>query len=115
MARQLVEIAVESKTDITMQAMRYPTTLFTLNHRCIATTVLEENDLFATFQCLSGLGKQQGGKGAVHHLAALQILNINNLYFRQFYSFVTFLQRHQTIFPCLRIIIGFEGRGRCTK
>ena len=108
MARQLVEIAVESKTDITMLAMRYPTTLFTLNHRCIATTVLEENDLFATFQCLSGLGKQRGGKGAVHHLPALQILNVNNLNFRQFYTFIALLQCHQTIFPRLCIMIGFE-------
>ena len=46
---------MEGERDVAMLAMRHPTTLFALDHRGIASAVLEEDSLFATFQGLAYL------------------------------------------------------------
>ena len=106
---------MERQTDIAMLAMGHPTALLALNHRRIASAVLEKDHLFATFECLSGLRQQQRREGAVHHLTVLQVFDVNNLYLRQFDAFITFLQRHHSVFPRLRIMIGFERWSRCAE
>ena len=55
MARQLVEVAMKGERDIAVLTMRHPAALLTLDHGRIATTVLEEDGLFATFQSLAHL------------------------------------------------------------
>ena len=55
MTSKLIEVAMKGQRHITMLTMRYPTTLFTLNHRSIAATVLEKDSLFATFKGLAYL------------------------------------------------------------
>ena len=54
-ARELIQVTMEGEGYITVLAMRHPPTLFALNHRSIAATILEEDGLFASFQGLAYL------------------------------------------------------------
>jgi hypothetical protein len=54
-ARELVQVTMEGEGNITVLAMGHPATLFALNHRSIATTILEEDGLFASLESLAYL------------------------------------------------------------
>ena len=107
MTRQLVQIAMKGERHVAVLAMRHPSTLLTLNHGRIAATVLEEDGLFAMFQGLAHLQQQQRREGAVHHLTVLQILDIHNLYLRQFDALIALGECNKTVFARLGIMIGF--------
>ena len=105
MAGKLVEITMESQRHVAMLAVGHPTTLLTLNHGCIATTVLEEYSLFAALQSLTDLIQQQRGKRTVHHLAMLQVFNIDNLDLWKLNTFITLEKLNEAILTCLRVVI----------
>ena len=112
-ARQLVQLAVVGQRDITVLTGRHPATLPALYHRGKAAAVLEQDDLFTTLQGLTHPGQQQWGERTVHHLTMLQVGNIYNLYLRQFYSLIAFLQLHQSIFAGHGVMVALQrGRSR---
>ena len=90
-----------------MLAMGHPAALLALDQRRIATTVLEEDGLFATLQSLAHLIQQKGREGTVHHLTVLQVLDINNLDLGQFDALISLEEFHEAILARLRIVVGF--------
>ena len=96
-----------------MLAAWYPTALFALNHRGVATTILEQYSLFTPLQRLTDTRQKQRRERPAHHLAVLQVLNIDDLNLRQFDPLMTFLQLHQSVLPHFRVVVGLKGGSGC--
>ena len=80
MTCQLVQLAVVGQRDVTVLTGGHPATLTTLHNGGKAATVLEQDDLFTTFQGFAHPCQQQGRERTMHHLAVLQVGSIYYLY-----------------------------------
>ena len=94
----------------------HPATLLALEHGGIAATVLEEYGLLAALQGLAHTGQEKGREGAAHHLATLQVLNVDDLDLGQFDALMTLAELDEAVLAGLGIVVGLQrGRGGAQK
>ena len=103
------------KRHIAVFALRHPSAHATLNHWCEAAAVLEQYYLLTGGESFTHRPQQLGRKGTVHQLAVSQILDVNHLYFGQFYTAEARRERCKTVFSGLRIVVTFHRRRSCSQ
>ena len=111
-AGQLVQSFMIGQADITVLTFGNPPARMAFYHRGKPPAVLKQNDLFFPFQCLADILQQQRGKGPVHPLLALQLLDVYRNNLRQLYLLVPLLQLHQPVLSGHGVVPGFYGRRR---
>ena len=108
--RHLVQSLVKGQTHVTMRTAWYPSTGMTLYGRRVATSVLEEYDLFTILQRLVHFLQKNRSKGTRHHLLAAFFSDVDYLYVRQGDLLVAFEEFHKAVFPRLAVVVSFKRR-----
>ena len=100
---------------ITVLAFRHPAAGMALYHRSETATVLEQDNLLLTLQCLFYLLDQCRRERPLHPLLMRQFLDVNPFYMRKPDIFISFFQLHQAIFTGSGIKIGFHTGRSCSQ
>ena len=98
------------QTHITVLAFRNPAAGMTFYHRSETATVLKQDNLLLTLQCLFYLLDQRRWERALHPLLMRQFLDVNQFYMRKPDIFISFFQFYQAILSRGSIKVSFHTR-----
>jgi hypothetical protein len=79
MTHQLLCPSMVGEAHVATVTFGHPSTCCTLEHGCISTTILEEDDLLALIQCVPYGIMQYSREGPVHALLAIFLLEVHDL------------------------------------
>ena len=96
---------MEGEADIAVIALWHPSARGALYHRRKAAAVLEEDGLTALVQGLADSREQPWREGSVHHLAAAQLLDVDDLHLRQFYILIALRQTYIAVLSSSGILV----------